>query len=192
MLLYVHVVATAAENRLLACRQRGLFQTLPVPWCAGDCMYSAAPLADGVLSHLDAVSWAVQETRAKSRRGSHGMRTTSQHTPFNPHKPAGTVMKSTFLRSTSCHFSSCSDVLPTLYYLRQVVLEVTDTVQSLVILLVMVLHPLFNESTWTGTAEHVSLYLALHATESTLCLLAKLTQPWYIICSPEIPFIPFY
>lgn len=88
-----HDVATAAENRLLACRQRGLVQTLPVPWCAGGCMYSAAPLADGVLNHLDAVSWAVQETRAKSRRGNHGVRTTSQHTPFNPHKPAGTVMK---------------------------------------------------------------------------------------------------
>lgn len=91
MLSYVVVcLAAAAENRLLACRQRGLVQTLPVPWCAGGCMHSAAPLADGVLSHLDAVSWAVQEARAKSRRGSHGVRTTSQHTPF---KPAGTVMK---------------------------------------------------------------------------------------------------
>ncbi|XP_075903157.1 leucine-rich repeat-containing protein 49 isoform X2 [Nelusetta ayraudi] len=69
------------ENR------RDLVQTFRAPSCTGGLTSSSAPLVDhGVLSHLDAVSWAVQESRDRSRRGGHSLRPTSS---FKPHRPAG-------------------------------------------------------------------------------------------------------
>lgn len=83
---WIHCVITLAETR------RDLVQTFRAPSCSGGLWSSSAPLVNhGVLSHLDAVSWAVQETRDRSRRGGHSVRPTSLHGSFKPRRPTGAV-----------------------------------------------------------------------------------------------------
>lgn len=91
IVFYIHYTIPSVENRLLACSQRGLVKTTPVPSLASDFTYSSASLVGGVQSGLDAVSHAVQETRDKSRRQTHSAGTAYHHNASNLPKPAGNL-----------------------------------------------------------------------------------------------------
>lgn len=79
----------SVEYRLLACSQRSVVQTTPLPSFASDGPYSSAAVVDGVQSGLDVVSHGVQEDRDKSRRGAHSAGTTYHLDVLNLPKPAG-------------------------------------------------------------------------------------------------------